>query len=48
MIDLNLRWDGLYPKEPQNNPISRKRVVIQNDDHDQQHPGKLIYQINQL
>jgi alpha-amylase len=32
-------WDGLYPKEPQNNPISKKRVVIQNDDHDQQNPG---------
>lgn len=32
-------WDGLYPKEPGNNPISKKRVVIQNDDHDQQHPG---------
>lgn len=33
-------WDGLYPKEPQNNPlISRHRVVIQNDDHDQQSPG---------
>jgi alpha-amylase len=33
-------WDGLYPKEPHNNPlISKKRVVIQNDDHDQQMPG---------
>ena len=32
-------WDGLYPKEPQNNPISKTRVVIQNDDHDQQYPG---------
>ncbi|CAF1157066.1 unnamed protein product [Adineta steineri] len=33
-------WDGLYPKEPQNNPtVSRHRVVIQNDDHDQQNPG---------
>lgn len=32
-------WDGLYPKEPGNNPISKYRVVIQNDDHDQQHPG---------
>jgi len=33
-------WDGLYPKEPQNNPtMSRHRVVIQNDDHDQQNPG---------
>ena len=29
-------WDGLYPKEPGNNPISKYRVVIQNDDHDQQ------------
>ena len=33
-------WDGLYPKEPQNNPlVSKNRVVIQNDDHDQQNPG---------
>ncbi|CAF2112062.1 unnamed protein product [Rotaria magnacalcarata] len=33
-------WDGLYPKEPFNNPtVSRHRVVIQNDDHDQQNPG---------
>lgn len=33
-------WDGLYPKEAQNNPLtSRHRVVIQNDDHDQQSPG---------
>jgi alpha-amylase len=33
-------WDGLYPKEAGNNPlISRHRVVIQNDDHDQQSPG---------
>ena len=32
--------DGLYPKEPANNPlISKKRVVIQNDDQDQQMPG---------
>jgi alpha-amylase len=33
-------WDGLYPKEAGNNQlISRHRVVIQNDDHDQQSPG---------
>jgi alpha-amylase len=32
-------WDGLYPKEPQNNPLAKNRVVIQNDDHDQQTPG---------
>ncbi len=32
-------WDGLYPKEPHNNPADKHRVVIQNDDHDQQHPG---------
>jgi alpha-amylase len=33
-------WDGLYPKEPGNNPlISRQRVLIQNDDHDQQSEG---------
>ncbi|RNA38528.1 Alpha catalytic domain containing [Brachionus plicatilis] len=38
-VDKVKMWDGLYPKEPANNPISRKRVVIQNDDHDQQHPG---------
>jgi alpha-amylase len=39
-VDKIKMWDGLYPKEPGNNPlISRKRVVIQNDDHDQQEPG---------
>ncbi len=38
-IDKIKLWDGLYPKEPQNNPISKNRVVIQNDDHDQQNPG---------
>lgn len=39
-VDKVKMWDGLYPKEPGNNPlISRKRVVIQNDDHDQQTPG---------
>ncbi len=38
-VDKIKMWDGLYPKEPQNNPISRTRVVIQNDDHDQQYPG---------
>ncbi|CAF1243539.1 unnamed protein product [Rotaria sordida] len=33
-------WDGLYPKEPFHNPtVPRHRVVIQNDDHDQQNPG---------
>ena len=29
----------MYPKEPQNNPAAKNRVVIQNDDHDQQNPG---------
>ena len=29
-------WDGLYPKEPNINPASKLRIVIQNDDHDQQ------------
>lgn len=38
-VDKIKMWDGLYPKEPANNPISKKRVVIQNDDHDQQNPG---------
>ena len=38
-VDKIKMWDGLYPKEPQNNPISKYRVVIQNDDHDQQYPG---------
>ena len=38
-VDKIKMWDGLYPKEPDNNPISKKRVVIQNDDHDQQKPG---------
>jgi alpha-amylase len=38
-VDKIKMWDGLYPKEPQNNPISKTRVVIQNDDHDQQYPG---------
>jgi alpha-amylase len=33
-------WDGLYPKEPEHNPLTpRHRVVIQNDDHDEQSPG---------
>jgi alpha-amylase len=34
-------WDGLYPKEPHNNPLisKKKSVVIQNDDHDQQISG---------
>jgi len=39
-VDKIKMWDGLYPKEPGNNPITSKhRVVIQNDDHDQQNPG---------
>lgn len=38
-IDKIKLWDGLYPKEPFNNPAARNRVVIQNDDHDQQNPG---------
>jgi alpha-amylase len=38
-VDKIKMWDGLYPKEPQNNPIAKNRVVIQNDDHDQQTPG---------
>ncbi|CAF1599094.1 unnamed protein product, partial [Didymodactylos carnosus] len=33
-------WDGLYPDEVGNNPKTPPvRVVIQNDDHDQQNPG---------
>jgi alpha-amylase len=33
-------FDGLYPKEPKLNSFtSRKRVVIQNDDYNQQFPG---------
>ena len=31
-------WDGLYPKDPLTNPISKIRVVIQNDDYEQQSP----------
>ncbi|CAF1049176.1 unnamed protein product [Rotaria sp. Silwood1] len=39
-VDKIKMWDGLYPKEPFHNPtIPRHRVVIQNDDHDQQNPG---------
>jgi hypothetical protein len=38
-VDKIKMWDGLYPKEAYHNPISKHRVVIQNDDHDQQHPG---------
>ena len=33
-------WDGLYPKEADHDQtVPRHRVVIQNDDHDQQSPG---------
>ena len=38
-VDKIKLWDGLYPKEPHNNPAPKNRVVIQNDDHDQQNPG---------
>lgn len=38
-VDKIKLWDGLYPKEPFNNPAAKNRVVIQNDDHDQQNPG---------
>ncbi|CAF4319694.1 unnamed protein product [Rotaria sordida] len=38
--------DGLYPKELFHNPtVPRHRVVIQNDDHDQQNPVHRNFEI---
>ena len=38
-VDKIKIWDGLYPTNTGANPMSRYRVVIQNDDHDSQTPG---------
>jgi hypothetical protein len=38
-VDKIKVWDGLYPMNPDINPVSRRRVVIQNDDHEQQFDG---------
>ena len=39
-VDKIKMWDGLYPKEPGNTLVNKKRVVIQNDDHDQTNARK--------
>ncbi|CAF3996674.1 unnamed protein product [Rotaria sordida] len=45
-VDKIKMWDGLYPKELFHNPtVPRHRVVIQNDDHDQQNPVHRNFEI---
>ncbi|CAF4167822.1 unnamed protein product, partial [Rotaria sordida] len=45
-VDKIKMWDGLYPKELFHNPtVPCHRVVIQNDDHDQQNPVHRNFEI---
>ncbi|CAF1515046.1 unnamed protein product, partial [Rotaria sordida] len=45
-VDKIKMWDGLYPKELFHNPtVPHHRVVIKNDDHDQQNPVHRNFEI---